>query len=225
VSYEDAPATKMLATHCAVCARPLVDAESVEKGIGPECRKRHGFNVRVPMEARQAANKLVHRIACGVTFFELASSLTELSLLGFSKLAETIYARRATIKVETLQDTSPVRLLVKSPYTEGSLATIRAIPGRRAEYEGTGENKHFLGNSFPVAERARVWDMLQRHFPGAVGVGPKGAFQVPSSELAPIARVRPTPPPPPTPADELGCPTCGDLDFHDGENCPHKKSA
>lgn len=43
MSYENAPATKMLATHCACCARPLVDAESVELGIGPDCRKRHGF--------------------------------------------------------------------------------------------------------------------------------------------------------------------------------------
>lgn len=43
MSYESAPATKMLATHCACCARPLVDAVSVEAGVGPECRRRHGF--------------------------------------------------------------------------------------------------------------------------------------------------------------------------------------
>lgn len=43
MGYENAPATKLLATHCCCCARPLVDAKSVELGIGPECRKRHGF--------------------------------------------------------------------------------------------------------------------------------------------------------------------------------------
>ena len=43
MTYESAPATKMIATHCAVCARPLLDAESVERGIGPDCAKRHGF--------------------------------------------------------------------------------------------------------------------------------------------------------------------------------------
>ena len=42
MTYEAAPATTLLASHCAVCARPLLDAESVEAGIGPDCRK-HGF--------------------------------------------------------------------------------------------------------------------------------------------------------------------------------------
>jgi hypothetical protein len=44
MSYENAPATKLLATHCACCARPLVDAVSVEAGVGPDCRKSHGYN-------------------------------------------------------------------------------------------------------------------------------------------------------------------------------------
>ena len=43
MSYENAPATKMLAAYCACCARPLVDAESVETGMGPVCRKSHGY--------------------------------------------------------------------------------------------------------------------------------------------------------------------------------------
>lgn len=41
--YEQAPATQMLATQCAACARPLLDAESVEAGMGPDCRRKHGF--------------------------------------------------------------------------------------------------------------------------------------------------------------------------------------
>lgn len=35
-TYENAPATKMLATNCVVCGRALVDAVSVEMGIGPD---------------------------------------------------------------------------------------------------------------------------------------------------------------------------------------------
>lgn len=38
MSYESAPATLLVATHCCVCRRPLVDADSVECGIGPTCR-------------------------------------------------------------------------------------------------------------------------------------------------------------------------------------------
>ena len=51
-SYETAPATRMLATQCAVCARPLLDAVSVETGIGPHCRAKYGFNVEVAPELR-----------------------------------------------------------------------------------------------------------------------------------------------------------------------------
>ena len=43
MSYENAPATQLLATHCCCCARPLVDAKSVELGVGPDCRKKHGY--------------------------------------------------------------------------------------------------------------------------------------------------------------------------------------
>jgi len=65
MSYETAPATILLATRCCVCNRPLVDAVSVELGIGPDCREKYGYNVDVEPEAREAANKLVHRVACG----------------------------------------------------------------------------------------------------------------------------------------------------------------
>lgn len=44
-SYETAPATRKLATHCVCCGRPLVDARSVSLGIGPK-----GL-FRVPVEA------------------------------------------------------------------------------------------------------------------------------------------------------------------------------
>lgn len=42
-SYEDAPATKLIAVNCACCARPLLDAISVENGMGAVCRRKHGF--------------------------------------------------------------------------------------------------------------------------------------------------------------------------------------
>ena len=63
MSYVNAPATKMLATHCCVCHRPLLDAKSVELGIGPDCLKRHGFNIDVPEVDRVEANFIVWQIA------------------------------------------------------------------------------------------------------------------------------------------------------------------
>jgi hypothetical protein len=43
MTYETAPATVMLASSCACCAKALVDSVSVETGVGPDCRKKHGF--------------------------------------------------------------------------------------------------------------------------------------------------------------------------------------
>ena len=41
MTYEDAPATKMLRVGCACCGRALLDAESVESGMGPVCREKN----------------------------------------------------------------------------------------------------------------------------------------------------------------------------------------
>jgi len=45
----------MLATHCAVCSRPLVDAASVEAGMGPDCRDRHGYDDPVDVRMTERA--------------------------------------------------------------------------------------------------------------------------------------------------------------------------
>lgn len=43
MSYEQAPATAFVATACACCGRALLDAISVEAGIGPDCRAKYGY--------------------------------------------------------------------------------------------------------------------------------------------------------------------------------------
>ncbi len=46
MSHENSPACELVATHCCICNRPLTDALSVELGIGPVCREKHGFDLR-----------------------------------------------------------------------------------------------------------------------------------------------------------------------------------
>lgn len=41
--YERAVATQIMATHCCFCGRPLVDAESVQRGIGPICKGKYAI--------------------------------------------------------------------------------------------------------------------------------------------------------------------------------------
>jgi hypothetical protein len=163
--YEDAPATRMLATRCAACARPLVDAKSVELGIGPDCRKKLGFDLAVSEEARAEANRLVHAIALEQGGSGVARAAARLRDLGFAKLAEKVLDRCVSIQIAS----EGPELAVKTPFTEEAVLLFRGIPNRRWD----GERKV---NVVPAAERRTLWQVLERAFPGAVGLGPKGIF-------------------------------------------------
>ena len=96
MGYEDSRACKMLATHCACCSKPLVDAESVNTGMGPICRDKHGY-ADGPNENRVRANKLVYEIAALQNGDAVAAKVKELHELGFTKLANRIVARLSNI--------------------------------------------------------------------------------------------------------------------------------
>jgi hypothetical protein len=100
MSHENAPATKLLATACACCGRDLVDAVSVETGIGPECRKKYAIDTDVSEAARQEANALVYSVAQkGIGIRKAQAAFERLAELGFVVLAERIAKRfRATLQ-------------------------------------------------------------------------------------------------------------------------------
>ena len=88
--YERAPATKMLDVHCAACGRPLVDAHSVETGMGPFCRTKYGRVVDNSLDdiSQSAANALIHRIATKrCSREELKVNIESLLSLGYEQLA------------------------------------------------------------------------------------------------------------------------------------------
>lgn len=185
MSYESAPATKLIATRCAACGRPLVDAKSVETGMGPDCRKKHGYNVEVSEEARAEANKIVYNIAAtyGAEGLATLQSIDRLQALGFHQLAEILADRVAAIRVFEERGL----LIVHTPYNEDATPDWRAIPGRR----WVGSEK---ANHVPATQRKLVYALLLRHFNGALGIGPKGGF---------IVGTKPTTPSPaPAPAIE-----------------------
>jgi hypothetical protein len=196
MSYENAPATKMLATHCACCARPLVDATSVEVGVGPECRKKHGFDkpdVEVELASacalaatlpadvyaevagagstREACNRLVYRIAAEQDG-PLVNAMTDaVRALGFVRLALRIVARVATVLIDRQGES----IVVRSPYSESALPILRAVPGRRFEKLGANGKKD-PRNVFPATSAKPLLAALAKAFPGATACGPKGLF-------------------------------------------------
>jgi hypothetical protein len=77
-TYEAAPATHLLATHCAVCNRALRDATSVERGVGPDCAEKYGY-----ADASQACDEsavmvaIVKLCAVNVQVAELVAGVGE----------------------------------------------------------------------------------------------------------------------------------------------------
>lgn len=92
MNHENAPATKLLATACACCGRALVDAVSVETGIGPDCREK--FGVAADATNRDEANALVHEVAKkGVSKSDCRAICAKLRDIGFEALAARIMKR------------------------------------------------------------------------------------------------------------------------------------
>ena len=117
--YTQAPATKMLNTHCAACGRPLLDAASVTAGLGPVCRK--GAETGLDPDTRERANQIINRVARqDVAPEEISAAVVELALLGCDKLAALVSKRAPKLRIEVDEDAGLVR--VTAPYSPKFLA-------------------------------------------------------------------------------------------------------
>lgn len=183
-AYENAPATKMLATNCVVCGRALVDAVSVEMGIGPECRKEYDGGIST--EVRVEANKIVHAaaMAAGIgRISEVLAAADKIEALGLAVLASKM--RRRFKNAERLAEIEIEELpggfyRVVTPYrrkdSKAFVAAWRGVPGRRWANGA---------NVVPVASKTALWAVLKEFFGGRYAKGPKGVFKIP--EPAPVA--------------------------------------
>ena len=184
-TYENAPATKMLATHCSICGRPLVDAISISLSIGPECRR--GFNGGITEEVRVAANKLVHDAAISADKYRISEVLLaadQVEALGLKVLANkmrrrfkgAVTMRKADIVIREV----PYGYRVETPFRRGDADNFvkawREVPGRRWENGA---------NVVPRTSRKALWVVLRQYFGGKYAKGPKGIFKIPAPD--PIA--------------------------------------
>jgi hypothetical protein len=184
--YTNAPACRLLATHCVACGRALVDAVSVELGIGPECRA--GFRADLTPEAQKVANGLVHEAAIAAQqgkveiVMALADRIERECMMG--ELAGKIRERfvNAVAKAErnadiTIKIAGAVYQVV-TPYRRGEAEEFkhawRTIPGRR--WNGAARC-----NEIPLSQKPALWSLLKEFFPGKYGKGPQGVFRVPKA--------------------------------------------
>jgi uncharacterized Zn finger protein (UPF0148 family) len=165
-AYENAPGTQLLATHCAACGRPLLDAQSVEIGMGPDCRKRFGYGTETTPELRAAANRLIHRIAVRQAGLDVARAADELRALGFPALAQRVLERVTSVRIT---EAGPQTLRVAAPYLEA------AIPAWRQLGRWDRDAKAYL---VPLTARAALWRLLRAYYAGHLAHGPRGAFMI-----------------------------------------------
>ena len=174
MSYINAAATDFIATHCAACGKALVDADSGQTAVGPDCRKRHGYGVpckapdwfavrtilanfggdvgapadlitdETPATAHKLANVLLHRFA---KEFRTARWVPDaLCALGYDKMAERA-AKRARVKLGAV--TAPA-----APAAPVQPAEVR-IESRtdRWTFKGREYTREVLAVSSPKDER------------------------------------------------------------------------
>ena len=105
MTYQTDPNTRRLATRCCICGKALRDAKSVEMGIGPTCRSRHGFaDVYAALTERQRknVNKLIHAagVACEQDDIETILKLADkIEKRGFDQVADKVRNRFVTLRI------------------------------------------------------------------------------------------------------------------------------
>lgn len=184
-AYLNAPATRFVATHCACCGKALVDAISVQTAVGPECRKRHGFDnapgpadwtavecfltnygadVRADSpevvgcrDARRVANVLVHRFARN---YRTARWIPDaVHALGFPKLAERL-AKRAHVKLGAKQEPPAVSVTVETlTDTYRGKTSTRTVYVVKAPYSPEFNAAHVPGRWFD--RNVKAWRVRQ----------------------------------------------------------------
>lgn len=198
MGYENSRAAKMLNVHCIICNRPLLNADSVQRAVGPDCAKKHGVELRLGfVEWEKAAQALaeilppdhevwalwgeedrVGEIANSLTWWvahmdhyprQRTAGICALDALGYTALARAAAKGRGGVFVQERAG----RLEVASPYSENWIQASRQIQGRLWD----GARKV---TTFPASQRMQVWQAICRSYVGGTPVvGDKGIKAVP----------------------------------------------
>jgi len=190
MGYEDAPATKIMATHCCACGKPLVDAKSVETGMGPVCRKKYGYDMPCSEEHRKMANAIIYALALAVSnnevTLETVQSVDQLDALGFTKIAAIFRFRSVPIAVTIDTFDGEERYFVRAPYNESYNYDVWTKPrqGTKVPAAFAPTAKKVFHWTFPKDEynRKRIFGALLKHFEGSLAFAPDGTV----FQLAPL---------------------------------------
>lgn len=191
-----------VASHCCVCGLQLVDATSIEFGIGPVCRRKYNYEdayvitpeirdavseyaaLHLPLELaerldRACENDDSRKAANLVVYFASAEqgeaavkAAWVLNKLGYTLLATRISERLCEIEIKR---TAGGMLAVRTPFNPAFLAALKAkyIVGRRWDAD---LKMWVMPDTF---EAFQILDLaLRTAYKGALAVGPNGVFSL-----------------------------------------------
>ena len=177
-NYLHAPQTKLLSTQCVCCGRPLVDAISVQIGMGPECRNYNNANIST--EVQEKCNELTCHAALAAQRGEVEriyEYADQIERLGLKVLADKIRKRFVNAKKN-------VKIWIKEKGNDLHVKTpFRRMPGFVNAWREIEGRKYISGeNIIPISSKKQLWDMLKKYFDGFYGDGPKGLFRIVSPD-------------------------------------------
>lgn len=204
MGYEQAFSTKLLATHCAYCGRPLRDADSVENGMGPVCRARVGVNPDVAPDWLNAQRYFpAENTLAGlpVQFSTLQKAIDKMDPHAATNwlihLASVIFSHGDKVGLKYADCVMAVHYLgyvtvakvLAERHFKIRLVTdngdyIVNVPRNDDFYQGIWQRR--IGRwdrdrhayRVPKQNRKSLWALLIECFDGECGFGPQGAFQV-----------------------------------------------
>lgn len=160
----------LVATHCCACGHALVDARSVERGIGPICWKKLGQETEgLDEETRKTVNKLMYRASLAWSAGEVDKTrelAVQIHDAGAPACARRIAANAGSVVIEV--NVEGTKIVVKSPYNDKFIAETRALPGRFYI-------KKEKATEFGLSAKAALWTAIQNAFKGAILMSKKGA--------------------------------------------------
>lgn len=190
--HDNAPATTLLATHCAVCGRALVDAQSVETGIGPICRQRYFSNEALTESARVEANAIVYRVAAALsadptdgTLAQVSTDLQRLRDLGADTIVTQILNNRGRLATIKLHVWGTDTFAIAAPRNADLTAAFRNVPGRQWWGATAWHGNVRRVNVFPRWTWAQVRDALRTAFGDAFVRMPDGSVQILTASMTP----------------------------------------
>jgi len=164
-------------SECIICHRPLTTPESVEAGIGPECRRKNHY----VSECREWTKKA----ACAAESKDwdlLFNYADEIEKMGYKKFADKVRAKYTVVSIEWDGDHT---YYMKVPFSE-HFNMIRRERGYRkmiwnpkdAVLSNGDPHPHRKTWEFDSVNKGLVVSMIKEVWSGQMASGPKGLFQM-----------------------------------------------